>query len=559
MTARRPTLVPRADADKLRTVALAYRHNDRMPPAPSAASLMSAEPPTGQRHQVGRSWFPIALLALVAITVLLRLPFVSSPASADESGFLIVGGQWHSGSSLYGSYWVDRPPLLIALFGLADLIGGLPGLRLLGCLAAATTVLGVGLAVRRVAGPAAGIGSAAVACGLLVSPPAGGLLVSGELLAAPFVAVGCWLAVCSVTDEVGSRSCWQALGAGACAAAAVLVKQNMIDVIVFSVALGVLCWAFQLLPFKRLCRIALCFVAGGVLTAAVVFAAALSRRTDPGAVLYAMYAFRLRATDVLAHVSTAQRVARLSHLGHAALLSGGPLLLVALASLLVRRATRGDGPRLAVALAALTLAFYAVISVAAGGGYFLPYLVQLVVPTALAGGLMVAMAPRLGGAAVAVVLGTSLVMLVTGLSQPVESKGELAGEAVRAVSEPGDTMVIAFGESDMLYAARAASPYPYLWALPARTLDRHFRRLAHVLAGEHAPTWFVVRAAPTTRVLDRNPPGKVLAGRYHYVGSICERLIYLLNGVQRATPTHSGGCTRPRSPWFDSAQPLGGS
>jgi hypothetical protein len=237
------------------------------------------------------------------------------------------------------------------------------------------------------------------------------------------------------------------------------------------------------------------------------------------------------------------------------------LLFVALAAVLVRRASRRDRRRLALALATFTLAIYAAISVAAGGSYFLHYLVQLVVPTAFAGGLVVAMAPRLGSAAVALLLGISLVMLVTGLSQPVESRGELAGEAVRAVSKPGDTMVIAFGESDMMYAARATSPYPYLWALPARTLDPHFRRLADVLAGRHAPTWFVLRGAPTIRVLHRNPPGKVLERRYHYVDTICGRLIYLRNGVHRATPTHSGGCTKPHSPWFGSApaQSHGGS
>ncbi len=530
-----------------------------MPPAPSAAYPSGAEPASGEHPHVGRTWFLIALLGLVGLTVLLRLPFVSSPASADESGFLIVGGAWHSGSSLYGPYWVDRPPLLIALFGLADMVGGMPGLRLLGCLAAGITVLGVAMAVRRVAGPAAGIGSAVVACGLLVSPPAGALMVNGELLAAPFIAVGCWLAVCAATSEASSHSSWLAVGAGACAAAAVLVKQNMIDVIVFSFALGLLCWAFKVLSFRHLLRITLCFVAGGVITAVVVFAFALTRGTDPGDVFFAMYAFRLRATDVVSHVSTAQRMARLSQLGHAAVLSAGPLLFLALAALLVRRSSRQKGPRLAVVFATFTLAIYAVISVAAGGSYFLHYLVQLVVPTALAGGLVVAMAPRLGSIAVALVLGIALVMVVTGLSDPVESRGELAGEAVRKVSEPGDTMVIAFGESDMLYAARASSPYPYIWALPARTLDRHFRRLARVLAGEHAPTWFVVRAVPTTRVLKRNPPGKVLARRYHYVDTICGRLIYLRNDVQRETPTHTGGCTKPHSPWFSSALPQGGS
>src|SRR3982750_230264 len=44
------------------------------------------------------------------------LPFVGRPLSPDEAGFLIVGGQWGEGSSLYGDFWVDRPPVLVAIF-----------------------------------------------------------------------------------------------------------------------------------------------------------------------------------------------------------------------------------------------------------------------------------------------------------------------------------------------------------------------------------------------------------------------------------------------------------
>ena len=45
------------------------------------------------------------------------LPFLGVPLSRDEAGLLMVGGQWGPGLSLYGDYWVDRPPLLVALFG----------------------------------------------------------------------------------------------------------------------------------------------------------------------------------------------------------------------------------------------------------------------------------------------------------------------------------------------------------------------------------------------------------------------------------------------------------
>jgi hypothetical protein len=77
-----------------------------------------------------------------AVVVLVRLPWLGAPLSSDEGGFLFVAGQWHhGGGSLYGSYWVDRPPLLIGLFALAHLLGGTVALRLLGCVAAVVVVL----------------------------------------------------------------------------------------------------------------------------------------------------------------------------------------------------------------------------------------------------------------------------------------------------------------------------------------------------------------------------------------------------------------------------------
>src|SRR4029077_9507232 len=75
-----------------------------------------------------RTWVPGAVLAAGAATVVLRLPFVAAPLSPDEGGFLVLARQWHvagPGGSLYGSYWVDRPPLLVATFQLADALGGL--------------------------------------------------------------------------------------------------------------------------------------------------------------------------------------------------------------------------------------------------------------------------------------------------------------------------------------------------------------------------------------------------------------------------------------------------
>ncbi|MCW2865819.1 MAG: hypothetical protein JWR20_7, partial [Marmoricola sp.] len=132
---------------------------------------------------------------VAGLTALLRLPFVGAPLSPDEGGFLLVAGAWHRGTSLYGDLWVDRPPLLLAIFRVADLLGGqahaLTVLRVLGCAVAGLTVAGVGLAARQLVGTRSGpVWAASVAGVLLLTPAGGGSVVNGEPLASPLVALG---------------------------------------------------------------------------------------------------------------------------------------------------------------------------------------------------------------------------------------------------------------------------------------------------------------------------------------------------------------------------------
>ena len=120
------------------------------------------------------------------------LPFVGRSLSPDEAGYLIVGGQWGHGSSLYGDYWVDRPPALIAIFEAADALGGAVPLRLFGALAAVLTVvlsgvLGRFAAPERRSAPLLTAGTAAVC---VATPLIGGTVVNGELLGLPFLVAG---------------------------------------------------------------------------------------------------------------------------------------------------------------------------------------------------------------------------------------------------------------------------------------------------------------------------------------------------------------------------------
>jgi len=294
-----------------------------------------------------RAWVPGAVLGAAAATVLLRLPFVAAPLSPDEGGFLVLARQWHAagpGGSLYGRYWVDRPPLLVATFQLADALGGLTALRLIGALASAITVVAVGATVNRLSGPRPAAWASAVACGLLVAPSAGGVNVDGELLAAPYVAVGVAAGVVALTTPVPSRARWASAAAGACAVAAVLVKQNMLDVFVFSAVFGLLTWRSGHVEFTRLRRLTAPWSVGAAASLLSVLGFAALHGTTPDGVFFAMYPFRVRAAQLIAVRMDGASGERLTRLAEAALLSGAPVIIAALLVLLALRRTTRSHP-----------------------------------------------------------------------------------------------------------------------------------------------------------------------------------------------------------------------
>ncbi|MEH3033078.1 MAG: glycosyltransferase family 39 protein [Aeromicrobium erythreum] len=243
-------------------------------------------------------WVPWAAGVVAVVT---RLTWAGRGLGSDEAGYLTVARQWSPGPSLYGRYWVDRPPLLITIDRLAAQLGGAPALRVTGAVAVLVTVLAVATVVRRLTGSvvaaAWGAGCAAV---LLASPVAGAYEVNGELLAAPFTTLGV-LGVAVAAKARRPRERWTGgLLAGAGLAAAVLVKQNMVDVLVVAGAAALVALATRRVGLRAVMVAGAAAAGGAVAVGAAVLGWAAAHGTSPGGVWWAMYPFRVAAGETLA-------------------------------------------------------------------------------------------------------------------------------------------------------------------------------------------------------------------------------------------------------------------
>ena len=494
---------------------------------------------------------PLPVLGVAVLTFLLRLPFLRDPLTSDEGGYLLIVREWSHGSSTYGPYFLDRPPLLVVWYQLVDLISPLTGqvaaVRLVGSLAAALTVVGVGLAVRRFAGDTPSLWASLLTGGLMVSPLVGAVATDGEILAAPFIAFGAWLAVTAISEPDRRRSVRAAVLAGVCAAGAVLVKQNMIDVFLFSGVLALVAWRTGHLAFADVRRLALSLLGGALATVAVVLAYAGLHGTSLSDVFFSMYTFRAKAAGTFLSYNADQVAIRMTRLVVQELFSGGVLLVGLLAVLWHRRRSARTSPTVAVIVAVLALSAYAVFSVWAGGSAWGHYAVQFTVPTGLAAGLLMARGSAIARVLVSGCVGVAAVAWLSGTLYPSQDPSPAIGQAIRTVAAPGDTMVAALGDPVIVQQAGMRTPYPYLWSLQARPLDPHFTQLRDLLEGPKAPAWVVVRGPETLTLLRGEAPANVLASRYHEVAQMCDRIVLLRDDVTRAAPVEPTVCTGSES------------
>ncbi len=482
----------------------------------------------------------------VGLAVLLRLPFLRSLAFPDEAGLLIVARNWHEGGgNLYGNLFVDRPPLLLMFWQVANALGGIEAARLMGLLAVAVVVAAAGWVGHTLAGRRGTTWAALTAAVLVANPMIGTTEINAELLGAPLtlVSVGCLLAGVRppVRRPLGWRRTSLVLLAGASGAGAMLVKQNLMDALVFGAALAVTAALSGRWPRARARRVLLLGLAGAV---GPIGLTALWAATDgPGlAQLWdTLYAFRFDAAHAIGSVPSPANDARRLTLGWLAVISGIAVVMT-VGGATLWRPLRGRDP-LVVATGAMVV--WEVVGILGGGSYWTHYLVGLVPGVVLVVAVTATRGlatRRLGAAALAFTIASALVStgLQAGTARVRDARPDrtyVVGTWLGRAAHAGDTGTVLYGNADLLLTANLAPGTDQLWSLPSRALDPQSTELNRQLNGPHPPTWVIGWFPLDTWGLD--PQRLVMATlslRYRVVATICDVPVYLHRGVHRALP-----------------------
>ena len=464
------------------------------------------------------AWWTLGACLLLAL--LLRAPYLSVPLGRDEGGLAFIARHWQGGS-LYGDYWVDRPPLLLGLFKVA-VLGGDDGVRVLGALAAVALVVAITMLARAVAGTRAGMIAGLLAALLTGSVTMGAVYTPGELLAA----VPSTLSVLCLVLAHRSRQGRYVIAAGALAVGAVLVKQSFLDAGVAGAAFVVASAASD--RDVRL-RWPIAYAAGAAIPLAGVLVWLAAAQLSLDYFAYTLFTFRLDLLHTLRDSNIPLHV-RFKQLEEPAWDAGLVLAMAgALAGLLQLRGDRVLLVTFGAWLAAAT------VGVLGGGSYFSHYLIELIPVSCVAASAALARAPMpIGIAALGAVAALALGSANEGveyLNRQTPHRRELAvGRYIREHARPGDTQYVMYARPNIVYYAGLHQPYPYLWSLMVRVRPGARPQLERLLSSSRRPTWLVEWHTPGRWGLD--PDGRLeraLASGYRVVAVICGFPVFVRN------------------------------
>jgi 4-amino-4-deoxy-L-arabinose transferase-like glycosyltransferase len=395
---------------------------------------------------------PAALAAALGGALLLRLPFLGLPLTADEGGYAEVARLWQHGHRLYGGLFVDRPQGLLLVYRLLLDLGAntTEALRAGAVVAGLATVIALAVFVTRVGGRINGAVAALLLGTAGATPFVESFTLSGELLAS-FAAV-CALAVFAGFLRDG-RLAWAA-GAGVLCGCAVMVKQSGLDA---PVAIGLF------LAWKREWR------ALGVVVAAACVPVVLGVLTASSAHGWweAVVAYRGQG-DSLVTGSLGGRLHQFWDTAPAAALALGPLAVVA---------AFGFGR------SHLLMRFWllgAAIGVLGGGNFHAHYYVQLAAPLAALGAYGVERLgrPALVAVVAVAVVSTGALALTSRTTQtrtiwPHDPHLRYDAAVVRLIRDQvprGQEIAVTWGDADLYFLADRDPAVYALWYRNAQAI-----------------------------------------------------------------------------------------
>jgi 4-amino-4-deoxy-L-arabinose transferase-like glycosyltransferase len=449
----------------------------------------------------------------VAITLSLRLPFLDAAVGRDEGGDLMIAEAWHhhAGPFLYGPYFLDRPPLLVELYHLADTV---VGVRILGAIAASLAVLIATALAVRIGGRRAAPFAALIAGVSMSSFAAMAVYTPAELLAIVPASLSILLLVVALQDD--GRGFWWFAGAGLAAGLALLVKQSFADALVAGVV-GVV-----------VARRGAAYFAGLAAAGAALAAWAVAVHASTHDLWYAIAGFRVDAAHALTQGHAENRLDRLIH---PTLASGLAVALVlAVAGVATLRTARGVRPALAAWLVA------GLAGVTLGGSYWPHYVIQLMPVAAVGSAALLARRPALGTIGLAAL---AIPALIVTLNVALKDQGDsyqhtavTAGRYVHLRAEPGQTAYVLYARVNALYYTGLPSPFPYHWTLMKEAIPGFQAKLRLLLESSGRPTWIIDWDGAKGLRLQRN---------YRVVAHVCGRPILLRRGAPAKPPPQMAG------------------
>ncbi len=246
----------------------------------------------------------VAFAALAAF--LLRFPGLLWPVRPDEAGFTLVARHWDpQPDSLYGTYFVDRPPPIIAVVKLSDWIGGPLFIRFVAALGCMLLVVAAARTAYLLSGDRAARWTAVATAAVTGNAMIDAVAAKGEILGIPLVVTSFWFALEALRALPTSRrrALLYAFAAGLLGMFCLGLKQNMATGLAFGGVMLLVSALHREISWPDFGRLAAAALAGAAIPLGVTIGWCLAAGVRLERLWYTTYGFRSDAMVVLSEGS----------------------------------------------------------------------------------------------------------------------------------------------------------------------------------------------------------------------------------------------------------------